>query len=152
LARSVHGSRAGAASFGLRLAGAAVLVVLLVAMVERRRESAVYKLVGMNASMTLSVFALEVAAGVVAALALAAPVYRLLATGYILDIHSAAPGILWPPFLTSALACTAMACLGALYPLVLTSVATPNQLLGGQRLFLFRRRQTLRVWTDTMRK
>jgi len=150
LARSVYGSRSGAASFGSGLVGAAVLVVLLVAMVERRRESAVCKMVGMNALMTLGAFSLELIAGVVAALALAAPIYRLLATAYVLDVHSAAPGVLWPPFLMSALACTAMACLGALYPLVLTSVATPNQLLGGQKLFLFRRRQALRVWTDTV--
>jgi len=148
LARDVYGSRSGAVNLGSGLVGVAVLVVLLVAMVERRREAAVYKMVGMNSYMTLTVFVLELAAAVGLAMALAAPTYWLLAMRYILDVHAATTGIVWPPFVTSALLCVGVVALGSLYPLGLTSVGTPNQLLTNQRLFLFRRKQTLRGWTD----
>jgi len=61
LARAVYGSRSEAVDLGSSLVGVAVLVVLLVAMVERRREAAIYKMVGMSSYMTLGVLVLELA-------------------------------------------------------------------------------------------
>jgi len=149
LARAAYGAKAAVAETGVSLAGVVVLVVLLVAFIERRREVTVYKMVGMDGASILRVLATELAVILVTADAVAAPVYRLVATRLVLDGQAAASGTaLWSPFLTSVLWTAAVVALGASYPLALTSVATAGQLSSGSRIYLIRRRQLLRGWTD----
>lgn len=148
LAQAVYGAQSTAANTGFALVGVAVLVVLLVAMVERKREAAVYKMVGMNSLVTLSVLTLELVVALVVALALAAPIYWLLATRFILDVFEASFAVLAGPFIVSAAWTVVIAALGAAYPFALASVGTPNQLLTSQKIYLFRRKQMLRGWAD----
>jgi hypothetical protein len=147
LAAGVYGSRSTGADVSSGLVGVAVLVLLLVAMVERRRETAVYKMVGMSSLAVLSVLVLELTVSILVAAAAAAPVYWLLATRWVLAEHPAVSAAwLWTPFLTSLLFSVTVVFLGSLYPFGLTSVGTPNQLLTNQRIFFFRRRHVLRGW------
>ncbi|HCW51090.1 MAG TPA: hypothetical protein DGR79_03340 [Clostridiales bacterium] len=149
LAAGVYGSRSTGADVSSGLVGVAVLVLLLVAMVERRREAAVYKMVGMSGPAVLSVLVLELTVSILIAAAAAAPVYWLLATRHVLAEHPAVSvASLWAPFLTSLLSSVAVVFLGSLYPFGLASVGTPNQLLTDQRIFFFRRNHVLRGWVD----
>jgi len=149
LASGVYGSRTSGADVSSGLVGVAVLVLLLVAMVERRRETAVYKMVGMSGPAVLSVLVLELTISILIAAAAAAPVYWLLATRYVLPEHPAVSAAwVWTPFLTSLLSSVAVVFLGSLYPFGLVSVGTPNQLLTNQRIYFFRRRHILRGWAD----
>lgn len=144
LAKAVYGSQSQATNLASGLVGVAVLVILLVAMVERRREAAIYKMVGMNSVATLSVLAFELLLAVVLALGAAAPIYWYAAKRYILDVHHAGLEVILPPFVSTAVLVVLIVAAGAFYPFALASVGTPNQLMTGQKIFLFRRKQTLR--------
>jgi hypothetical protein len=148
LARTVYSSQSSAMSLGFGLVGLAVLVVLLVAMVERKREAAIYKMVGLDSRATFKVLVVELAWALVLALIVAAPAYAFLATRYVLDVHTSSPGLLARPFLWSILWTALVAVLGAAYPFTLASLGTPNQLLANQRIYVFHRKQVLRGWAD----
>ncbi len=146
LARTVYGAQSQAMSLAFALVGVAVLVVLLVAMVERRREAAIYKMVGLDSVATLAVLAVELVLALVVAVAISAPVYWYLATRFVLDVHAADLATVLPPFAGSVLWTVVVAALGAGYPFALTSVGTPSQLMTNQKIYLFRRKQVLRGW------
>ncbi|MEW6031798.1 MAG: ABC transporter permease [Bacillota bacterium] len=148
LARTVYGAQTRAAEVGVGLVGVAVLVVLLVAMVERKREAAIYKMVGMNSVATLTVLAFELLLAVVIAVLLAAPLYWWLASAVIPVTPGTPPMTLAPSFGATLLRTVLVTALGAAYPFALTSVGTPNQLLTGQKIYIFRRKHVLRGWTD----
>lgn len=148
LARTAYSTQSSAMNLGFALVGVAVLVVLLVAMVERRREAAIYKMVGLNSVATLGVLAVELVWAFGLSIAVAAPVYWYLATRYILDVHGADIATLLPPFVSSSLWTFAIAALGAGYPFALSSMGTPNQLMTKQKIYIFRRKYVLRGWTD----
>jgi hypothetical protein len=148
LARTVYSSQSSAMTLGFGLIGVAVLVILLVAMVERRREAAIYKMVGLDSLATLRVLAVELAWSLAIALGLATPAYWHLATRYVLDVHASGPAILAPPYLWSLAWTILVAALGAAYPFALASLGTPSQLLTNQKIYIFRRRQVLRGWAD----
>lgn len=146
ITRTVYSPRSSATTLGLTLVGVAVLAVLLVALVERRREAAIYKMVGLNGPDTLAVLAVELGWSLVIAVALAAPAYWYLSTRYVLEAQAGGAAVLLPPFIASIAWTVAIAAFGALYPFALASVGTPAQLMNKQRIYLFRRRQTLRGW------
>lgn len=146
IARTVYSPQSSAMALGFTLVGVAVLVVLLVAMVERRREAAIYKMVGLDGPATLSVLAVELIWSLAIAVALAAPAYWYLATRYVLDAHAGGAATLIQPFAASTAWTVVIAALGAFYPFALASVGTPTQLMNKQRIYLFRRKQTLRGW------
>jgi hypothetical protein len=148
LARSVHATRSTASGLGFALVGLAVLVVLLVAMVERKREAASYKLIGLSSLATLQVLLVELSLALALAVVLAAPVYRLVVNRLILDAQglSLAAGV--TAFAASCLWTVAIAALGASYPFCLTMVGTPSALLSGQRIYLFRRKHVLGGWVQ----
>lgn len=148
LARDVYSSGSRAVSMGYGLAGIAVLVILLVAMLERKREAAAYKMVGMNSLATLTVLGTELGLAAAIALVVAAPAYWFLAARYVLDAHAGSRGILALPFAASTAWTVLIGALGAAYPFALASMGTPNQLLMNQRVYLFRRRQILRGWVE----
>ena len=146
LAREAYSSESAAMSFGFGLTGAAVFAVLLVGFVERRREIAVYKLVGFSGLACTRVLVLELGVAVLAALAAAGPAYYLIAQRLVAGAGSdLGPLVLVVPFLGSALRTVAVTLLGSLYPMTLALVAHPNQLLAGQRIYLVRRKSTLRT-------
>ncbi len=146
LAQTVYSSQSSAMALGFALVGVAVLVVLLVALVERRREAAVYKMVGLNSLDTLRVLAVELLWALGIAVVLAAPIYWFVATRYVLDVHAVTAHILLLPFAASAAWTGLITAMGACYPFALASVGTPNQLLTDQKIYLFRRKQVLRGW------
>ncbi|RJQ04915.1 MAG: hypothetical protein C4551_09915 [Bacillota bacterium] len=148
LARTVYSAQTTAMGLGFGLIGVAVLVVLLVALVERRRESAIYKMVGMNSLATLTVLVVELAWALAIALVLAIPVYWCVAMNYILDVHAAGLDVLVPPFAASAVWTVVVTGAGALYPFAMTSMGSPAQLMTNQKIYLFRRKYTLRGWGD----
>jgi hypothetical protein len=154
LARSVYATRSTASGIGFALVGVAVLVVLLVAMVERRREAASYKLTGMSSLATLQVLLVELSVALALAVVLAVPAYRLAVSRLLVDVQGLGLGAIVTAFTASCLWTAAIATLGASYPFCLTMVGTPNALLSGQRIYLFRRKHVLGGWVqfDTERQ
>lgn len=134
------GRRALAASF--LFVGIGVFVILLIAFIERRRELAVLKTVGMNNNMVLTMVLMEL--GAVAGLALAAGSGLALAVG----THVArAVEYVPPPTLGAWLwafghTATVLA-LATVLPLSMMQLATVQQLLQNQRLYLVRKKVTL---------
>jgi len=154
LARSVYATRSTASGIGFALVGVAVLVVLLVAMVERRREAASYKLTGMSSLATLQVLLVELSVALALAVVLAVPAYWLAVSRLLVDVQGLGLGAIVTAFTASCLWTAAIATLGASYPFCLTMVGTPNALLSGQRIYLFRRKHVLGGWVqfDTERQ
>ena len=148
LARSVYATRSTASGIGFALVGVAVLVVLLVAMVERRREAASYKLTGMSSLATLQVLLVELSVALALAVVLAVPAYRLAVSRLLVDVQGLGLGAIVTAFTASCLWTAAIATLGASYPFCLTMVGTPNALLSGQRIYLFRRKHVLGGWVQ----
>lgn len=147
LARAVYAPRSTASGIGFALVGVAVLVVLLVAMTERRREAAGYKLTGLDGPSILRVLLIELSVSLGLAVALAAPVYWLVVTRLV-DIQATGVSLIWPTFAGSFLWTAVITLLGAAYPFSLTMVGTPSALLSGQRIYLFRRKRVLRGWVE----
>ena len=148
LARSVYATRSTASGIGFALVGVAVLVVLLVAMVERRREAASYKLTGMSSLATLQVLLVELSVALALAVVLAVPAYWLAVSRLLVDVQGLGLGAIVTAFTASCLWTAAIATLGASYPFCLTMVGTPNALLSGQRIYLFRRKHVLGGWVQ----
>ncbi|MCL6580131.1 MAG: hypothetical protein K6U08_00715 [Firmicutes bacterium] len=147
LARTVYANRARAADLAVSLTGAAILVALLISLVERRRETAVWKMVGMTAGAILRVLAVDLALVFAVAVAAAVPVYRLVAVEFVLGTAEVSPAVLWGHFLSSVVVTAAALALAAAYPLALASAATASQLQAAQKIHLIRRRQVLRGWS-----
>lgn len=148
LARSVYATRSTASGIGFALVGVAVLVVLLVAMVERRREAASYKLIGMSSLATLQVLLGELSVALALAVVLAAPAYWLVVNRLLVDVQGLGLGAVVTAFTASCLWTVAIAALGASYPFCLTMVGTPSALLSGQRIYLLRRKHVLGGWVE----
>lgn len=148
IARTVYSSQSSAMALGFGLIAGAVLTVLLVALVERRREAAIYKMVGLDGPATLRVLATELVWSLAIAVVLAAPAYWYLASRYVLDVHRGGLSVLGPPFVSSFAWTVVVAALAAFYPFALASIGTPNQLLNKQKIYLFRRKQTLRGYAS----
>ena len=148
LARSVYATRSTASGIGFALVGVAVLVVLLVAMVERKREAASYKLTGMSSLATLQVLLVELSVALTLAVVLAAPAYWLVVNRLLVDVQGFGLGAAVTAFTASCLWTAAIATLGASYPFCLTMVGTPSALLSGQRIYLLRRKHVLGGWVQ----
>ena len=148
LARAVYAPRSTASGIGFALVGVAVLVVLLVAMTERRREAAGYKLTGLDGPAILRVLLIELSVSLGLAVASAAPVYWLVVTRSLVDVQAAGVSVIWSTFAGSLLWTAVIALLGSAYPFSLTMVGTPSALLSGQRIYLFRRKRVLRGWGE----
>ena len=148
LARSVYATRSTASGIGFALVGVAVLVVLLVAMVERKREAASYKLIGMSSLATLQVLLVELSVALALAVVLAAPAYWLVVNRLLVDVQGLGLGAVVTAFTASCLWTVAIAALGASYPFCLTMVGTPSALLSGQRIYLLRRKHVLGGWVQ----
>ena len=148
LARAVYAPRSTATGIGFALVGVAVLVVLLVAMTERRREAAGYKLIGLAGPSILRVLLIELSVSLGLAVASAAPVYWLLVARRLVDVQAAGVSVIWSTFAGSLLWTAVITLLGAAYPFSLTMVGTPSALLSGQRIYLFRRKRVLRGWVE----
>ena len=148
LARSVYATRSTASGIGFALVGVAVLVVLLVAMVERKREAASYKLIGMSSLATLQVLLVELSVALALAVVLAAPAYWLVVNRLLVDVQGLGLGAVVTAFTASCLWTAAIATLGASYPFCLTMVGTPSALLSGQRIYLLRRKHVLGGWVQ----
>lgn len=147
LARDIFGAQSTSmVGLGFGFAGAAVFIILLVSLYERRREIAAYKLVGMANRGAAATLALELS-GMLAVAALAAiPVYLWLAEWLVGDVTALWDQVTYS-FGLSALATALVVALGGIYPLALAHAASPMELLAGQRVFLFRRRATLQRGT-----
>lgn len=134
------GRRALAASF--LFVGIGVFVILLIAFIERRRELAVLKTVGMNNNMVLTMVLMEL--GAVAGLAMATGSALALAVGIQISrvVDYVPPPTLhawlWAFGHTSAILILATA-----LPLSMMQLATVQQLLQNQRLYLIRKKVTL---------
>jgi len=148
LARSVYATRSTASGIGFALVGVAVLVVLLVAMVERKREAASYKLTGMGSLATLQVLLVELSVALALAVVLAAPAYWLVVNRLLVDVQGLGLGASVTAFTAGCLWTVAIATLGASYPFCLTMVGTPSALLSGQRIYLLRRKHVLGGWVQ----
>lgn len=134
------GRRALAASFVF--IGTGIFVVLLIAFIERKRELAVLKTVGMNNNMVLTMVLMEL--GAVAAVALVVgSLTAVLAGGAVANAVEYVP----PPTLKAwvwAVAHTAIVLvLATSLPLSMMRLATVQQLLQNERLYIHSKRVTL---------
>jgi len=136
LVREIYETQSHTVMLGLGLVSVAVFTTLLVALAERRREVAVYRIIGMADSHLLVVLALELLLGLAIASVLTWPVLFAVAH-LIFSGNLGQPSTIVAALLASLAWIATAAALGAVYPLALISVATPVQLLGGQHLLLY---------------
>lgn len=148
LARDVYGAQGAAMNLGFALVGVAVFLILIIALHDRRRELASYKLAGVDAVGAASVLGVELALTCGLAVAVAGPVFWLVAAWRLVPAHPSVTPLLVGAFVVNLVWVTLTVALAALYPLLLAAVASPSQLLAGQKIFLFRRRRELRGWLE----
>ena len=134
------GRRALAASFVF--VGTGIFVILLIAFIERKRELAVLKTVGMNNNMVLNMVLLEL--GAVAAVALALGSGLALGVG---NVVAQAVEYVPPPtvgaWLWAFVHTAAVLGLATILPVSMMRLASVQQLLQNERLYLWRKRVTL---------
>lgn len=134
------GRRALAASF--LFAGVGIFVILLIAFIERKRELAVLKTVGMNNQMVLGMVLLELGAVALVALVLGS-VTAVVAGRAIAAVVEYLPGPTFAAWFW-AIAHTVMVLIAAtLLPVSMMRLATVQQLLQNEKLHLVRKRVTL---------
>jgi len=148
LAQAVYHAQGTAVNLGFALVGVAVFLILIIALHDRRRELASYKLAGVDAVGAASVLGVELALTCGLAVAVAGPVFWLVAAWRLVPAHPSVTPLLVGAFVVNLVWVTLTVALAALYPLLLAAVASPSQLLAGQRIFLFRRRRELRGWLE----
>jgi len=144
LVRDVYGSHVKAVRVGLALVGAAVLMVLLVAWFERRREFAVCKSIGMSGQAVMRVLGMEMGVALGLALLISIPAFYW-ASARLLNLADSGP--LVSALVKSLGQMTMFVMLGVAYPFALATVATPAQLLRRQSIPLIRQRVPLERWS-----
>jgi hypothetical protein len=134
------GRRALAASF--LFAGVGIFVILLIAFIERKRELAVLKTVGMNNNMVLGMVLLELGAVALAALALGSAAAVIIGGAIAAAVEYMPRPTFWAWFWATAH--TALVLFAAtILPVSMMRLATVQQLLQNERLYIFRKRVTL---------
>jgi hypothetical protein len=134
------GRKALGASF--LFVGIGVFVILLIAFIERRRELAVLKTVGMNNNMVLTMVLMEL--GAVAGFAMAAGSALALTVGtQISRVVDYVPPPTFTAWLWAFGHTSAILVLATVLPLSMMQLATVQQLLQNQRLYLVKRKVTL---------
>lgn len=151
VARDVYSSQSAAMNIGTGLVGAAVFIVLLVAFHERRREVAVYKMAGVDNVGVAQILAIELAIALAIAICLGVPIYSAM-SGRLAGSQVVPPAVHALATCTSLLWALVVTAMGALYPVALTTVAAPSQLISGQKVFIFHRKQTLRSYSPEERE
>lgn len=134
------GRRALGASFLFVAIG--VFVILLIAFIERRRELAVLKTVGMNNRMVLAMVLMEL--GAVAGLALATGSGLAVAAGIqVARVVDYVPPPTFAAWLWAFVHTSTVLALATVLPLSMMQLATVQQLLQNQKLYLVRKKVTL---------
>ncbi len=134
------GRRALAAGF--LFIGTGIFVILLIAFIERKRELAVLKTVGMNNRMVLAMVLAELGAVAAVALALGSALAIGVGRGVSRVVEYVPSPTVWA-WLWSVVHTAAVLFLATLLPLSMMRLATVQQLLQNERLYLFRKRVTL---------
>lgn len=127
---------------GFLFVGVGIFVILLIAFIERKREFAVLKTVGMNNSMVMTMILMEL--GAVAAIALAAGSGLAVGIGQMIArVVEYVPAPTVGAWLWSIVHAGVVLVLATLLPLSMARLATVQQLLQNERLYIFRKRVTL---------
>lgn len=142
LGRLVFSPGRKALAAGFLFVGTGIFVILLIAFIERKRELAVLKTVGMNNSMVLAMVLAEL--GAVAAVALVLGSAVAVGVGRsIAQVVEYVPAPTVGAWLWSIAHTAIVLFLATLLPLSMARLATVQQLLQNERLYLFRKRVTL---------
>ncbi len=142
IGRLVFSPGGKALAAGFLFVGTGIFVILLIAFIERKRELAVLKTVGMNNSMVLAMVLAEL--GAVAAVALILGSALAVGVGRsVAQVVEYVPEPTVGAWLWSILHTAVVLFLATLLPLSMARLATVQQLLQNERLYLFRKRVTL---------
>jgi|GEM_PF-1567883 len=134
------GRRALAASFVF--VGTGIFVILLIAFIERKRELAVLKTVGMNNNMVLGMVLLELGAVAFVALVLGSVLAGVVGQ-VVSEVVDYVPAPTLSAWFWATMHTGAVLVLATLLPVSMMRLATVQQLLQNERLYIWRKRVTL---------
>lgn len=142
LAQEIYGGGQSVLALGYAFVGLGIYSVLIIALIQRRREVAIYKTVGLSPRQLLFVFGSEVLFISLAALAIgvACIAYLSRQVAMVMDLDGT---VQFGVILQSLALGAALVTLAAAIPVGMAVTATVNQLLHRQKIYLFSRRITL---------
>ncbi len=139
LAREIYEGTQNVLALGYAFVGLGIYSVLIIAFIQRRREIAIYKTVGLSPRQLLSIFGLEVF--IISLTAFAIGTACILYLGRQVAAIMELEGTIHSGAIFQSLALgTALVTLAAAVPVGMAVTATVNQLLHGQKVYLFHQR------------
>jgi hypothetical protein len=143
LAAGIYGGTRRVLGMGYAFVALGIYSVLLVAIIQRKRELAIHKTVGLSPRQLLLVYGLEIV--LVSALAFA---LGCVVVGWwgarVAAVMGVETGVTAVAVLQSLATVGTLVVLASALPLAMAGAATVNQLLYGQKLYVFTRRVEMR--------